>query len=321
MVSTLDLYEENGFNFYGKPKKTRFSYLPNRFQWENMMRESIIEILLSRFEWGGLPENMPEYYLERILIMYGKAAMINHKTDGFIVARGSTDGLNHYEKPTHFNVVSPTMTGRFDLYGDDIVLVENNSTGTSDMEIINNYIKVLGELMVTKGVNLQTLKTPFLLKGDEKTRNSLYEALNQITFGESHIMLDGKFAKGNPDAVDVLNLNSPYHLDKLHADYERTRNELLELLGINTNPNPEKKERMITGEVNANNQEVEMARVTRFKLRERAAEEASKKFGRKITVKMREEFTNAATSLPGVTNSPGYDNGDDQGGSDTDTIE
>lgn len=262
----------------------------HREQWVSLLREIFYELLASRFEWEGLPDNVPPYFLERLLITRGRALIFETEYDGIFVAGGSAEGLNHYYKPLKFTIESPTMTGTFDLSKDKAVLVENTSQGKSDVEIVERFIQILAEIKLTQSVNMQTMKTPFLLKGNHKTMRTLQEQLYQVARGNPYVMVDEELEAGDGQGLDVLVTQTPYTIDKLQEHYLEVKTELLETLGVNTNPNPRKKERMISGEIDTNLQEIAMNRMTRLRMREYAAEQASKMFNREIKVKFSEVF-------------------------------
>ena len=61
-------------------------------------------------------------------------------------------------------------------------------------------------------------------------------------------------------------------------------------LGIN-NANTEKRERLITDEVEANNEHIDLSAECMLKARQRAAEQINELFGTNITVKLRREVS------------------------------
>ena len=85
----------------------------------------------------------------------------------------------------------------------------------------------------------------------------------------------------------MLDTQAPYLLDKLQDYKNELRSELLTFLGINNN-NIVKKERLITDEVNANNELISIMLDLMYDLRKKACEEINNKFGLNITVNKRE---------------------------------
>lgn len=56
--------------------------------------------------------------------------------------------------------------------------------------------------------------------------------------------------------ISLLNMNPPFFIDKIRADMDRIDSTILTILGIN-NVKFEKKERLVTDEVDSNNEEIE----------------------------------------------------------------
>ena len=281
------------------------NYIVPREHWQMLFREQITELLAARFEWSGLPDTIPPYYIEKALITHGHVLLFESETDGIFAAKGTKAGYNHYEEPTKFSISSPTMSGTFDLSTDKCVLIKNNIEGTPNNHLVNVYVQLLAEIQTTININLQTMKTPFIIKGTEKVITSLTEQLNQITRGNTHIAVDTELDQFG--GIEAFSTPTPYNLDKLTMLLLEIRTQMLESLGIMTNPNPRKKERMLTGEIETNQEETLMNRKTALTMREFAAEQASKIFNTNITVKYSEVNTDA---IPDGTNSPGYDSGD-----------
>ena len=86
---------------------------------------------------------------------------------------------------------------------------------------------------------------------------------------------------------DVLDTSAPFLLDKLQNYKNEMRSELLTFLGINNN-NIVKKERLITDEVNANNELISIMIDLMFDLRKKACDEINKMYGLNINVEKRE---------------------------------
>lgn len=288
-----DGVQSNPFLSKRKQKKNPLlmNYIVPREHWQTLFREQIIELLAARFEWSGLPDTIPPYYIEKALITHGHVLLFESDTDGIFAAKGTKSGYNHYEEPTKFSIASPTMNGTFDLATDKCVLVKNNINGTPNNHLVNVYVQLLAEIQTTININLQTMKTPFIIKGTEKVITSLTEQLNQITRGNTHIAVDTELDQFG--GIEAFSTPTPYNLDKLTMLLLEIRTQMLESLGIMTNPNPRKKERMLTGEIETNQEETLMNRQTALKMREYAAEQASKLFNTEISVKYSEVNTDA----------------------------
>lgn len=300
--------ETNPFTRRRDTEKNPFTLTTSIDQWVHTLRSSIMELLVSRFEWFGLPEDMPIYHVEKTLVEKGQILFFQTKTDGIFALPGTPQGFNVYYEPLKFTVISPVIKGTYDLNKDKCVLVKNNLDGKSEMEIIDTYLYELADIKSSQSQNRQVKKTPFILTGNERTINSVYEQLTQISQGRSYIAIDTK--SNSLGKIDVFDLDAPDYSASYQQEFDEMKGELLEFLGINSNPNPNKKERMITDEVDTNAQETNLHRNMRLRLRQDSAKKMSKLFGVKITVNESEVFED---EVLGNLDNNGLDVGNDSG--------
>lgn len=96
----------------------------------------------------------------------------------------------------------------------------------------------------------------------------------------------------NIEGVKVLKTDAPFIADKVMAYKHDLWNETMSFLGLN-NANVNKKERLVTDEVNANNQMIELMAETMLLTRKKACEEINKMFGLNVSVELRNDISNS----------------------------
>lgn len=273
----------------GKPNVT-FGRI-QRMKWKTQIREELLELVTGRFEYEGLPEYIPPHYLEENLILMG-VVLIYKNDDGVHLGVGTRGSkLTHYNESATFKVISPV--GEHDgeyILDKNAVLIKNNRKGRTDIDLIDLYADVMVDIRTTQLTNLTTMRTPFMLKMNNKIYNSVIEQYNQIIDGAPYIKVDPELTENHGETLDVLVTNTPYYLDQLQTFLNDIRNELLTQLGVNNNPSSDKKERLLVDEVNSNNNEIGASIATRLKEREYALEKANKILGTNITVKLSKQF-------------------------------
>ena len=96
------------------------------------------------------------------------------------------------------------------------------------------------------------------------------------------------FADKNLDTneVSVLNTTSPIVFDKLQVQKTNVLNECLTFLGIN-NANTDKRERLVTNEVESNNEMIQVNSDVMLEARKQACKEINEMFGLNISVERR----------------------------------
>ena len=121
-------------------------------------------------------------------------------------------------------------------------------------------------------------------KDNEMTMKTL---ISKVDKGEPYIMYNKKIADLTT-AVDVFNLNVPFVADKLLQYRFETEREIYTLFGFNNNF--EKKERLLTDEVNVNNDFINCNIDSMYKKRKQFAELMNAKYGWNVQVKKRYEI-------------------------------
>lgn len=250
-------------------------------------------MLLARsvFKWDGLTPQQ-EKAIERYFYYHGKAMFFNDKNMGFTVTKFSDDGmLNIYDEPTYITPVATnsnsTIFNMLDVrpykVGEECVLMRNNDICLPTERTINMYALRLAEIQRTIDVNINAQKTPVIVTGSDKQMKSLKIVYNQFDGNKPVIYGDKTLETEN---IKVLNTAAPVVFDKLQIQKHAVLNEVMTFLGIN-NANMDKRERLVAGEVQANNEQIELSAQCFLKAREAAAEQINKLFNLQVSVKMR----------------------------------
>lgn len=291
--SDRNYFNEIREEFLGKNKRNVVGGSLNYEEWYNQTIKGLIEMLIGRFEWEGLPDNMPKAYIETKLLINGSALIYEHETDGLFVGTGTrSKELNHYGESVGYQVISP-MSEHNAYYELDVdgVLVKNKSVIEGDIGLIAQYAHLLTTVRVTQSININQLRTPFMLLANEKTKESIKEQFYQVMKGAPYVIVDPELNETHGHtAENVFSTNAPYNVDLLQQLYNDWENELLTKLGMNNNPSQDKKERLIVDEVASNDQELSANIKTRLDERQRAAKKANELFGTNISVDISEAF-------------------------------
>lgn len=244
-------------------------------------------LAINRFSWENLPVGLTSEQMEFLLIRHGQLMCFNDNMYGTLILPcfGTTD-INVYGLPTVFNVYGENGKYNKDISVDDGVIIRNNPLGTSDFPTLEVFAKRIDDVEMTQDVNLFQQCIPKLVLGDEDSKITMKNLINQIK-NYKFAIFGKKSLVNNISSSDVLDTSAPYILDKLQQQKTDLKNELLTYLGINNNNNV-KKERMVVDEVNANNEYTSINLDLMFDLREKACKEINEKFGLNISVKKRE---------------------------------
>ena len=272
--------------------------------------ERMKKICLSMFEWENLPPSMSARFLEMCLYYNGQAAMFYDDEYGYINTMACDGGyINIYGLPTELNCYSYRFNQRRSLYttdtgqpkGEECILVMNNFERVPTAATVNLFAYRLAEAQRTADVNIKAQRTPILITTDQKqyfTLKKMYEEYDGNTpaiFADKNVI--------TPDALKSLKTDSPFIARDL-MDYKREIwNEFLTFMGISNLS--EKRERMISNEVDSNNELVNLNLQSLLIPRKESCRQFNEKYGlmgdKAIDVKVRSDLYNIVKQFESIT--------------------
>ena len=249
-------------------------------------------ICLSLFEWENVPENININFIEECLYNYGKAMFVYDDTLGYIIVPCvASNEYNFQNEPLYYRAIAQNYNKQFKK--EDVIIIRNNPLELPSDNTILNYSYKISSASVIASINVDAQKTPILILCDDKDLLTLKNIYQQYAGNEPVIFGDKNL---NMDSVRVLKTDAPYVADKILDYKHQLRNELLTSLGIN-NSNTDKKERLISSEVDSNNMEVLINKHVMLNERLKACKLINKKFGLNLNVKFTLEDYNILNEL------------------------
>lgn len=237
------------------------------------------------YEWKNVPNEIPVSFIENQLFSMGKLAFINHPTYGFMVTNCNQSGkLNFYDEPVAYNCTATNFS--YTVKADKCVIIHNNGNDLPTFNLVNNICKQIADVTRIIDVNLFQQKMPKIIKCDETQKLTIKNLIMKVEGNEPYILA----SKGlDLEGIEVFDTSAPYIADKLYEIKDKLWTELLNILGIN-NANTQKRERLITDEVNSNNQYLSLESDTLLYFRQQACEEINNKFNLNISCELRKNL-------------------------------
>lgn len=240
----------------------------------------------SVFKWENLPNHIDEKWIEKFLFRDGKCVFYEDETKGLMIAECTQNGeLNNYEEPTKVSPCGIGIEHKELTPGVDCVLIRNNDEMIPTKHPVKLFAYRLAEISRTIDINVNAQKTPVLILTSEKGKLTVKNIYAQWSGNEPVITGDKNI---DPDMFKVLKTDAPIVFPELQVYKHDMWNECLTFLGIN-NANTEKRERLITDEVTANNEHIDLSAECFLKSRQKAVEEINRIFGTNIKVSLRKE--------------------------------
>lgn len=217
----------------------------------NFWQRRLFEKMISVFKWR-LPEQWNEDYFLWTLYTWGYIAGIYTNEYGLIPQQCGLLGQGLYLQPDAIFVGTPYVQVPYRRIGDRCVLFRLRADYCGMMDIINFYAGQLAEAYTALIVNLRNSKLPFVFTGsDKKQVETLKKLADVVDSGEYATFL--KQGQGSWETFN-RNIKESYIAPELIQDIRKIMNAFNTEIGI-PNTNVEKKERMVSDEVNSNNVE------------------------------------------------------------------
>lgn len=245
----------------------------------------LTELSISMFDWKGLPPSVDVRFLELTLFSDGMAVFFKDEVMGELALQTMIGGnLDVYRIPTIRRAYASNGYNK-SLDENESVLIFNNLLHTNSMTDVEMYAKRLYTFDRIIDVNINAQKTPVLIKCDESQRLTMknlymqYDGNEPVIFGDKNL---------NTTGLSVLKTDAPYVADKIQDLKSQIWNEALTYLGI-SNISVQKKERLITDEVQRAHGGTIASRYSRLEARRQAAEKINEMFNLNISVEYRED--------------------------------
>lgn len=265
-------------------------------------------LAISLFTWKGLDDIAgfgASHFIEESLYRYGKACIVNDDEIGIKALNVTAAGkLNIYYLPVKVNAFSTGYNKIYDF--DDVVYIMNNELQKPTKDTLTLFAARLYETERTSDVNLQAQKTPVLIEGDKNVLLTLkntymqYSGNMPVIYGNKNFDVSSK--------LNVLRTDAPYIVDKLEDHKHNLWNDCMTFLGIN-NANTSKKERLVTSEVESNDQLINYYLNCFYKTRKKACDILNEKFGTNVEIVLNKEVVDLLAETTEALEKEGVDNG------------
>lgn len=198
------------------------------------LKDVLINYLAPMFKYDGLPDSIPEEFIERFHILNGDIAVwklddknaFRYKDELIVSCCGYADKPDVYGIGER--VIATTLSGyvKEDLKeGESCAVIHNNSLYTSDMAIICYFTDMFTEMFTSLKTNIiySRLKPVFKVS-DEKERAAVLEAFTKIKddsepiqITSSNVLAEALAEAGanSTDTIKVLDITDVKNADKL----------------------------------------------------------------------------------------------------------
>ena len=260
----------------------------------------LIQKIISIYEFKNLPETWAENYFLYVLFLEGRVGIIDTDRYGVIPQSCNLAGYNVFRQPRYMLVANPLLEHLPKLeIGINCELIKMQPDYMGPLDIVSTYAELLALCMESAGVNLLNSKLSFVFAAGNKTQAEAFKKLyDQIASGQPAAFVDKElFNEDGSRNWDVFfqNLKQNYVTGDILNDMVKITDRFNTTIGI-PNANTEKRERLITDEVNANNADTETLADLWLRTMQGDIKRVNKMFGLDLAVdyKFKGGTTNAA---------------------------
>lgn len=218
----------------------------------------LLKKALSVFKWT-LPAWWDENYFLYVLYSYGYAAIFDSEEFGVIPQKCGLIGYNVFYRPKEVLIANPLIRNiRRLTIGDKAVLMQLQPDFCGVLDLCAHYAEKMALASSAINQNLWQAKiATVFFAGSDAEQQSIKKAYDRMTDGDPMVVVNKNLrdADGNLK-YEVFNrdVKQSYIISDLIADLRKIEAEFDTRVGI-PNANTDKRERLITDEVNANNVE------------------------------------------------------------------
>ena len=248
--------------------------------------DKIKELSISVFDWQNVPDGIDVRYLELMLFDRGSVIFFkDEEMDRYLCLPYADQGpFNIYRLPLVRRAFADNSYNR-KLSIDNSVIIFNNVIRTPSVRDARIFARRLAKFDEVIDINVNAQKTPILIRCSEKERLSLenlymnYDGGIPVIFGDQEL---------SAQPLSAIMTQAPYVADKIYDLKTKFWNEMLTFKGI-SNLNIQKKERLITDEVQRSQGGTIASRYSGLMMRQQACDEINKMFGLDLWCEYRED--------------------------------
>lgn len=251
--------------------------------------------LLSCYEIN-IPDTWARNYFEYSLFGLGHIAVFDAGEDtgfGVICQAGSLSGYNVFYQPAKYVFGNPVIGSRILDIGKNCEVIKVLPDYSGFSSAIELYADLMGLCVESAGVNLVNSKMAYVFAAESKAAAESFKKLyDKIASGEPAAVIDKSLfnkVDGKPSwYMFTQNVGQNYITDKILNDMQTIDNQFDTFIGI-PNANTQKRERLITDEVNANTIDTGAIPTLVTQYAGESMEKVNKMFGLDLSIRYRWE--------------------------------
>ena len=222
-------------------------------------RRYLIQKAIAVFKWK-MPAAWDPDFFRYALYARGYLAIVRTDKFGVIPTLCTLGGYNVFYRPKWAVITNPLLSGILQpIIDEQCVIIRLQPDYGSIMDLVNYYADMLSLCAEATGINLVNTKLGFAAGAKSKAAaESLKKMYDQLQAGNPLVVYDKDLAEDGQPLFDFFtqNLQQTFIAPDILMAMRKIEQEFLTKIGL-PNTNTDKRERLTTDEVNANNGETQ----------------------------------------------------------------
>lgn len=250
----------------------------------------LLQRAMSVFKWE-MPEQWSRDYFLYSLYCYGYVTVINTNKFGVIPQHCSLRGYDVFYRPNEVVVANPLFSGiQTARIGVNCTLFRLQPDYGGIMDLVNYYADQMALCSESISINLINSHVSYAFVTKSKSgAETMKKVFDRVSSGDPAVFFDKDVMgdDGTPSWFPFFqNVGQNYIADKVLSDMRKLVAMFDTEIGI-PNANTDKKERLVTDEVNANNVETESKVAVWLEQLQKTCEDTREMFGIDVSVDWR----------------------------------
>ena len=251
-----------------------------------LWRMRLSDLACNMFPYKGMPGEINMNAVSKMVMLGGYAIFFKDKDlDKYFCLEGALTGVDPYGYPNFAKPISKNISEGIIFpemkVGEECIIIYANKVRSSALPYIVEYADKLAELDVAIKMNTRAMKHPLMLKTTEQKKESISSLMAQYEDDYYVVFTDQSLLDNT--SLQVMDFKvSASEILNLQKEKETVVNEFFNVFGISGSV--EKRERMISGEMNAMMEQVAVNREMWMGPQRDAIEKINKMFGLNIEI-------------------------------------
>ena len=246
------------------------------------------DLVCNMFPYYNMPDEINMNAVSKMVMLGGYAIFFKDRDlEKYFCLEGALTGVDPYGYPTYAKPISKNISEGIIFpemkVGEECIIIYANKVRSSALPYIVEYADKLAELDVAIKMNTRAMKHPLMIKTTEQKKDSIATLMAQ--YEDDYYVVFPDQALLDNSSLQVMDFKvSASEILNLQKEKETVMNEFFNIFGISGSV--EKRERMISGEMNAMMEQVAVNRNMWMSAQKDAIDKINKMFGLNITIEV-----------------------------------